>query len=628
MGRFRSNPFALPIAALALSLAAAARAEITPEAKKVVDRYVEATGGGAARLAVHSLRAKASVSALGLTGVTWAWSRMPDLHATETSLGPFKLREGFDGSKAWRTDPSTGKVVMLDGKDLEDAKSGAYFENEAWIEPDQAGGKVALVGTEKDSTGTYTVLEVTPPAGRPRRLGFEPKTGLLGRVVAKRDQQTVVISLSDYRRVGGALFPYRSLAHVTDMPANDLLVTVDSMWVNEEIPDSRFSPPGEEVAAPRYLQTPGVAKLPFEYRGRHVWLKVSVNGGEPADFIYDTGASITILDSAYAARLGLATQGQLQSQGAGATGTAAFSKLEVMRVLGAGGDGVEVKDQKVGVLSLNGILAPFFWRDVAGVVGYDFISRFVNQIDYDARVVTLHDPGTFRYTGSATGIPFTLAGTVPAVHMKLDGEYEGDFRLDVGSSSTVDLHSPFVKRYDLASKVGRTIEGMSAGFGGMFHSRAARMKKIQIGPYSWERPIVVLSGAESGALASEDYAGNVGNQILERFRCTLDYERRLVYLEPGRRYDQPDRFSKAGLLLGRYGDTVRSMEVLPESPAAKAGMRTGDLVVTVNDKPILGYSPDDLEAMFENGKAGETIAFEIAREGKKKKVKLRLEDLL
>src|SRR5438094_8857389 len=61
MGRFRSSPFALPIAALALSLAAAARAEITPEAKKVVDRYVEATGGGAARLAVHSLRAKASV---------------------------------------------------------------------------------------------------------------------------------------------------------------------------------------------------------------------------------------------------------------------------------------------------------------------------------------------------------------------------------------------------------------------------------------------------------------------------------------------------------------------------------------------------------------------------------------
>ena len=72
MGRFRSNPFALPIAALALSLAAAARAEITPEARKVVGRYVEATGGSAARLSVHSLRAKASVSALGLTGVTWA----------------------------------------------------------------------------------------------------------------------------------------------------------------------------------------------------------------------------------------------------------------------------------------------------------------------------------------------------------------------------------------------------------------------------------------------------------------------------------------------------------------------------------------------------------------------------
>src|SRR5438132_9867875 len=68
MGRFRCKPFALLIAALALSLAAATRADITPEAKQVVDRYVEATGGSAARLSVRTLRARAGVSALGFSG--------------------------------------------------------------------------------------------------------------------------------------------------------------------------------------------------------------------------------------------------------------------------------------------------------------------------------------------------------------------------------------------------------------------------------------------------------------------------------------------------------------------------------------------------------------------------------
>src|SRR5436309_5620241 len=56
-----------------------------------------------------------------------------------------------------------------------------------------------------------------------------------------------------------------------------------------------------------------------------------------------------------------------------------------------------------------------------------------------------------------------------------------------------------------------------------------------IGPYSWREPMLTFSGASSGALASEDYAGNIGNQILQRFKCTFDYERRVLYLEPSDR---------------------------------------------------------------------------------------------
>src|SRR5207245_2362169 len=108
--------------------------------------------------------------------------------------------------------------------------------------------------------------------------------------------------------------------------------------------------------------------------------------------------------------------------------------------------------QKVAVLSLNPFLEPFFWRRTACILGYDFISRFVMEVDYDRGLLVLHDPKTFQYTGQGQGVPMTMAGNIPVVKAKLDDRYEGEFRLDVGSGSTVDLHSPFVKAHSLAER--------------------------------------------------------------------------------------------------------------------------------------------------------------------------------
>ncbi len=616
-------------AVLALALVSAlptlARADITPDAQTVVERLVQATGGHMALDAVRTLHFRGTVNGLGLSGTQESWARRPDRSREAIALGPFKLGGGFDGTSGWRIGPD-GKLAMLDGKDLEEAKASTYFENSGWLAPDQGGGKVALAGTEHDSTGTYTVLEVTPPVGRSRRFWINQSTGLTDRVVTKSDQQTVVTTLSDYRPVEGRLLPHKSVTSVVGMPLNTLTATVDSVWVNETMADALFAPPATEASAIRYLKRPGVARLPFHYRARHVWLTASVNGGPPADFIFDTGASLTVIDSAYAAEIGLKTEGAMQAQGAGSAGHASFSKLETLRVAADDGDGVELADRRVGVLSVNAFLAPFFWRDCAGVIGYDFIHEFVTEVDYDHQMLTLYDPKTFAYQGAGARVPITLAGTVPVVKMKLDDQYEGEFRLDVGSNSTVDLHGPFVKQNDIRPAKYLTVSG--GGFGGMFQSRLCRMKRVQLGPFSWPQPIVSLSGAQTGALASEDYAGNVGNQILERFKCTFDYERRALYLEPGAKLKKEDRFSRGGVQLAKYGDTVKAMQVLAGSPAAKAGIREGDEVVSIDGKAAASWDPDDLIQFFENAPEGRKVPFEISREGKKSAVTVRLRRMI
>ena len=623
----------VPILLLFGGLSTAARADapaqgsVDPRAQRVLDRYLAAIGGKDAMEAARSTHARGTVSAFGLTGTMESWSVRPDRTASATKIGPFSLQEGYDGATAWRTDPG-GKLMVLDGKDLERAKAGAWFENDRYLVGDRSGATITYAGAEKDSAGSYDVIEVTAPIGRPRRLWFSTATGLLAREVLKEDQQTIESTLSDWRRVGGRLVAFTTRSVVVGMPANAIAITLDSMEVNVPVDPAHFTLPAAAAGGVHWLKQDGVAKLPFEYRGRHVWLRASVNGAPPADFLYDTGGSITVLDSAYAAKMGIASEGHMQAMGAGSSGGASFAKVKTLRVESADGDGVELADQRVGVLSVNPALAPFFWRDCAGVLGFSFISQFVNEIDFDGRILTLRDPKSFTYSGGGAKLAMTLAGTVPVVKMTLDRSIEGDYRLDVGSNSTVDLHGPFVKAHDLERGRGKMIEARGAGFGGEFTSHVTRMKRIDLGPYGWDNPVVTFSGASSGALTSEDYAGNVGNQILERFKCTFDYDRHFVYLEPGKKYPQPDHFSRAGLLLVRNGDTVKAGQVLAGSPAERAGIREGDVVTAIDGKPVLDYELNDLEALFEEGEPGRQIVIELERGGKARKVKVRLLEML
>src|SRR5262249_32439550 len=182
------------------------------DAAGVVRRYLEATGGAAAFAAESTSYTHAKLSAFGFEGAFSSWSARPARRYSLTELGPFKLSEGVDGITAWRTDPTTGVIRPLADHDLDQALESAWFENERWAEPGAGGGKVQLGGHEKDSLGTYTVLEVTAPdlagGGRPRpprQLWFDDKSGLLAAMHSKDDQREVFTRFSDYRLAAGRM---------------------------------------------------------------------------------------------------------------------------------------------------------------------------------------------------------------------------------------------------------------------------------------------------------------------------------------------------------------------------------------------------------------------------------------
>jgi hypothetical protein len=412
-----------------------------------------------------------------------------------------------------------------------------------------------------------------------------------------------------------------------DMPVNQLRATFDSVLVNVDVAGLAFTMPGDAASDVRWLGKSGVARLPFDYRARHVWLKASVNGGPPEDFLFDTGASVTVLDSSWAAEHGVKTEGRMQAAGAGAAGGASFATIGSLRVAGTNGDGIEVPNVKVATLDVNPGFEPLMWRRMAGILGYDVISRFVVTIDYDDSVLVLHEPQAWKYEGSEKPLPMVMNGTVPALTGTFDGTEAGLFRLDVGSSSTVDVHAPFAKRHELRGRMKRTVSVQGVGFGGTFLSEIGRLGSMSLGPYEWDDPIVSISGATVGAFASEDFAGNIGNRVLERFRVTLDYNRRHVYLEPGTRYSDRDHLTHAGVMFARRGGVVTVEDVLSGSPADRAGLRARDEVVAVNGREIASWDLPQLQALLDDGPTGERVTVSVRRESRARTLRVRLDEV-
>jgi hypothetical protein len=248
---------------------------------------------------------------------------------------------------------------------------------------------------------------VKPPLGPSRRLWFSEKTGLLTRMATRVDHSDAEMYYSAYRTLAGRKRPTlqdavnQDIAYLYDeTPVNR--VRLDSLWA-DAVDSAVFSAPESNEGTVAWLKSQGAARVGFRYSGRHVWIKASFNGAAPADFILDTGASTTSIDRDYARRIGLIKEGAFGVQGMGGDDEASIAHVRSVRITGGDGDGVRVSDLKVSILDFGEGREGLLWRNMNGLIGYDVLSRFVVEIDYDRKTVTFREPKTFVYAG--TGAP-------------------------------------------------------------------------------------------------------------------------------------------------------------------------------------------------------------------------------
>jgi hypothetical protein len=360
------------------------------------------------------------------------------------------------------------------------------------------------------------------------------------------------------------------------------------------------------IAQTPQTQSPTTAPvaIPFELVTRHIVVKVRINDSRPLSFVFDTGDKVGVVDTDVAKELGLKLEGQLRVGGAGADTLPGSYVRDATWSL----PGLEGFSQPISIAIPLGRMAARAGHDFDGIIGSEFIKQFVVEVDYQNRVLKLHDRDKFTYAGAGESIPIQLN---QMGYPLLDGEVtptngesiKGKFVLDLGSSGSLVLMSPVVTQHNLLGNGMKTIKAIGVGgAGGQSNGQIGRVRSLQIGKFTITNPITLFSEDKAGAMATSQLVGNIGQLIAGKFKVFLDYSRTRIILEPNSTFTQAMDRATAGIVLtteGKDYSIVRVTEVLENSPAAQAGIQKDDIVVSIDGKPAAELKATRIAEMFE-----------------------------
>jgi hypothetical protein len=326
-------------------------------------------------------------------------------------------------------------------------------------------------------------------------------------------------------------------------------------------------------------------------------------------FVLDTGAGFLALDLGLARLLGTADTGA----GPAAVDLAArpLARLEL--------GGLQM-DQVSPVLTVDaGVIRRVTGRPVLGLLGQALFRDRVVVLDYLEGTLVILPPepaptgpspvAGLALSATAVAVPFRLAGDgkvlVSAWVTSRVGRPAGKLTLIVDTGAT--------KSVFFRAALDRCLSGWTAwpslrGLGaptlvGDASAEMVRVTGIELGAPGGT---VARSGVDAAVLRSdlgpaladdvgEPVDGLLGYSFLKHFRIALDFPRGLLWLDPSRGdvRDRLEEYSQPGLQLESVGAGVRIFAVAEGSPAALAGIRSGDEVVAID-----GESVSDLDVVM------------------------------
>ena len=375
--------------------------------------------------------------------------------------------------------------------------------------------------------------------------------------------------------------------------------------------------------------------IPFDVENDFIVIPILLNNLIPLRFIVDTGAENTVLlDRTMTDLLNVNYMRTFEVRGSDLTTTLTAHLATGVNMRLA--DRLLARNRSILVLEENYFnLERVTGTTVHGILGADFLMRFIVEFDFRRQVMILHDPSDFKLQRAYTEVPSDFVRNRPYIYVDIGVLSNEPIRrrllLDTGAGLSLLMHTQSdSSQVDLPRQTIPTY--IASGLGGTLEGSVGRSQFVSLADRDMSNVITYFQNVDSTEYAVvSERAGIIGNQILRRFRVLIDYVQRRVYFRPeGGRWRQKFQFDRSGLSILAGGDNLRSFaisNVVPGSPAEEAGIQVGDRIRTVNGVPVTLLSLESILRKLQR-KAGKRIRMRLYRAGRLYETEFRLRNLI
>jgi len=359
--------------------------------------------------------------------------------------------------------------------------------------------------------------------------------------------------------------------------------------------------------------------IPIEIHNNLVVVPVVLNNTLPLKFIVDTGVRTSILtEKTFSDILSLSYSRRYKIAGAGGENiveayVANNVSLELPGVLGPGHAILVLEDD---YLELKNYLG----TEVHGILGYELFSRFIIELDYANKEMTLTLPERFRKPRKHQIMPITIEDTKPYVVANVEQRNGKKLWLklliDTGASHGLMIDPSS----DTAIVVpGATVKtALGRGLGGLITGQVGRVNSLAIGSHFLENVLVnypdetYIDSLKSGSVFRN---GSIGGEILSRFDVIFNFPKQEMYLKRNAAFKKQFYYNMSGLTVKADGPRLKKFvitEVREDSPAKRAGIEIKDEIIAINHISTDDLNLNHLHSFF-NRAPGKKLSLRIKR---------------
>lgn len=337
------------------------------------------------------------------------------------------------------------------------------------------------------------------------------------------------------------------------------------------------------IAQEQFIEKPAKFITRFAFKqltGGVILLKANLNNIQDTfHFILDTGSGGISLDSSTCVEYNIAHT----PSGRTINGIAGIREVDFAKNNDLILPGLKVKGLDFYVNNYE-ILSSVYGEKIDGIIGYGFLSKYIIKVNFDSTTIEVYEPGSIKYKSSGY-LLHPLFTTLPIQPLRIADSrtINANFYLDTGAGLCFLVSKDFENDSSLLKKKRLPVQVEAQGLGGKKRMMITIIKEVKIGPYTFRKVPTHILDDEFNATSYPYLGGLIGNDILRRFNIVFNYQKREIHLLPNSHFGESFDYSYTGMSIYNIDGKIVIDDVIPGTPAFKAGFKKDDVVFAVNN---------------------------------------------